>query len=70
MAFFATLSESTVRNFKKTYKDKLEYQRQQFEPKPVSVIMSKPRGQPPLLLELDEKLIKFLRAVRVKGGVV
>ena len=30
----------------------------------------KPRGRSPILLELDEKLIKFLCAVRNRGGVV
>lgn len=36
----------------------------------VSEIPHKPRGRPPILLELDEKLIKFLCAVRNRGGVV
>ena len=33
-------------------------------------IPAKPKGRPPILLDLDEKLIKFLKAIRVKGGVV
>ena len=33
-------------------------------------IIVKPKGRPPILLDLDEKLIKFLKAVRAKGGVV
>ena len=33
-------------------------------------IPAKPKGRPPILLDLDGKLIKFLKAVRVKGGVV
>ena len=28
------------------------------------------RGKPPYMLELDTKLIRFLRAVRSKGGVI
>ena len=67
---FPKLNESTVRNFKKAYKDKLEHQRKQFQPKPVTEIPHKLKGRPPILLELDEKLIKFLRAIRAKGGVV
>ena len=34
------------------------------------VFYSQYRGRPPLLLELDAKLIQFLQAVRRKGGVI
>ncbi len=64
------LNESTIRNFKKAYKEKLGHQQKQHQPQPIAKIISKPRGCPPILLQLDEKLIKFLRAVRAKGGVV
>lgn len=67
---FPSLSESTVRNFRKAYKEKLSRQQKQACPQQVTEIPHKPRGRPPLLLELDEKLIKFLRAVRSKGGIV
>ena len=70
LAQFPNLKESTVRNFKRTYKDQLNVQRKQLHPQPVTALPSKPRGQPPALLELDEKLIKFLRALRIKGGVI
>jgi hypothetical protein len=59
------LKESTIRNFKHAYKQKLDFQRKQINPKPVSEIPRKP-----ILLELDEKLIKFLCAARNRGGVV
>ncbi len=59
------LNESTIRNFKKAYKEKLEHQQKQHQPQPVTKIISKPRGRPPIL-QLDEKLIKFLRAVRAR----
>ena len=67
---FPNLKESTVRNFKWAYKDQLHVQRKQLHPQPVTTLPSKPRGWPPALLELDEKLIKFLRALRSKGGVI
>ena len=31
---------------------------------------TKPRGRPPLLLELDTKLLHFLQCLRVRGGVI
>ena len=67
---FPNLKESTIRNFKRAYNQKLDFQRKLINPKPVSEIPHKPRGRPPILLELDEKLIKFLCAVRNRGGVV
>ena len=70
LAQFPNLKESTVRNFKRAYKDQLNVQRKQLHPQPVTALPSKPRGRPPVLLELDEKLIKFLRALRSKGGVI
>ena len=39
-------------------------------PLPVTALPIQPRGCPPLLLELDTKLIQFLQAVRRKGGVI
>ena len=67
---FPKLTESTVRNFKKCYKEELDKQRKELIPRPVKEIEPKTRGRPPILLELDEKLRKFLRAIRMKGGVV
>ena len=39
-------------------------------PEVISSLPSKSRCRPPLLLELDGKLIQVLRAIRNKGGVV
>jgi len=39
-------------------------------PKAVTEIPSQPQGCPPLLLEVDVKLLLFLKAVRKRGGVV
>ena len=64
---FPKLNESTVRNFKKAYLVKMEFQRKQLHPQPVTQIPIQPRGRPPLMLELDSKLIKLLHAVRNKG---
>ena len=64
IAKFPNLKESTIRNFKLAYKERLKRQQQVVE------IPHKPRGRPPILLELDVKLIRFLRAVRNRGGVV
>ena len=38
-------------------------------PQPVDSITPQPRGRPPILLELDTKLIKLLLAICTKGGV-
>ena len=67
---FPNISESTVRNFKKAYTEKLQQRRKQPYLQPVVEIPAQPRRRPPLLLELDEKLIKYLRAIRSKGRVV
>ena len=67
---FPNLPESTVRHFKKAYREELEKKRKKCDPQPVVEITAKPRGRPPILLDLDEKLIKFLKAIRAKGGVV
>ena len=64
------LKESTIRNFKKAYKERLDHERKKLHPKPVLEIQTQPRGRPPLLLELDGKLITFLKAVRIRGGVI
>ena len=70
LAEFPNLHESTIRNFKAAYKECLKAQKKQAQPLPITALPCKPRGRPPILLELDEKLIKFLRTVRSKGGVV
>lgn len=63
------LKESTVRNFKKMYREKLR-EKDQHSPQPVLRIPTQPRGRPPLMGDLDTSLLKFLKAVRAKGGVI
>ena len=70
MSEFPNLPESTIRHFKKAYCEELEKKRKKCDPQPVVEITAKPKGHPPILLDLDEKLIKFLKAIRAKGGVV
>ena len=70
LKYFPNLNESTVRNFKKSYMEKINHQRRQLNPKPVTEIPIQPRGRPPYMLELDNKLIKFLLAVRNSGGII
>ena len=67
---FPNLPESTIRYFKKAYCEELEKKRKKSDPQPVVEITAKPKGRPPVLLDLDEKLIKFLKPVTAKGGVV
>ena len=67
---FPNLKESTIRNFKKAYKERMDCQQKQLHSQPVTKIMAQPRGRPPILQELDTKLIKFLRALRRRGGVI
>ena len=67
---FPGLTESTVRNFKKAYTEKLNYEQKQLHPQPVTQLPTQPRGRPPIMLDLDAKLIKFLHAIRNRGGVI
>ena len=70
MPEFPNLNESTVRYFKRLCQQKMKEDAKKDKPLPVTALPTQPRGRPPLLLELDAKLIKFLQAVRRKGGVV
>ena len=70
LAEFPSLRESTVRYFKALYQQKLRDERKKEYPQPVTALPIQPRGRPPLLLDLDTKLISFLRAVRRKDGVI
>ena len=55
---------------KKAYKERLVHERKRDHPQPVTAIMTRPRGRPPILLELDGKLLQYLKALRSKGGVI
>ena len=48
----------------------MNQQRRQLNPQPVTEIPIQPRGRPPYMLELDNKLVKFLLAVRNRGGII
>ncbi len=67
---FQKLTESTIRNFKKAYTEKLKYEQKQLHPQPVTELAVQPRGRPPIMLDLDAKLIKFLHTIRNRGGVI
>ena len=67
---FPNLPESTIRHFTKAYREELKKKRRKADPQPVVEIAAKPKGCPPILLDLDEKMLKFLKAIRSKGGVV
>ena len=66
---FPGLNESTVRNFKKKYYSQLSDARRKGK-STVTAIPSKVRGRPPVLMELDEKLIWFIKGIRGRGGVI
>ena len=66
---FSNLKESTIRNFKKKYYEKLSKARREGKTEVLS-LPSKVRGRPPILMELDGKLIRFLKGIRGRGGVI
>ena len=63
------MKESTVRNVKKKYYEKLSKARCEGKTEVLS-LPSKVRGRPPILMELDGKLIRFLKGIRGRGGVI
>ena len=65
---FPNLKESTVRNFKKYYKKRSKARRE--GKTEVLSLPSKVRGRPPILMELDGKLMRFLKGIRGRGGVI
>ena len=67
---FPHLTESTVRYFKKLYIKRLQEEKLKENPELITKISIKQRGRPPIMLDLDAKLIKFLSILRSKGGVV
>lgn len=66
---YPSLTESTVRNFKKMYFKKMREEKANnpMAPQPVTKLSVMPKGR---LLDLDSKLIQYLHALRAKGGVV
>ena len=65
---FPNLKESTVRNFKKYYEKRSKACRE--GKTEVLSLPSKVRGRPPILMELDGKLMRFLKGIRGRGGVI
>uniref|UniRef100_A0A1X7SIB0 DUF4817 domain-containing protein n=1 Tax=Amphimedon queenslandica TaxID=400682 RepID=A0A1X7SIB0_AMPQE len=63
LSTFPNLRESTIRNFTKAYESQLSVERKKVNPKPVTELTTKPKGRPPVPLDLDEKLTIFLRAI-------
>ena len=67
----SNLTESTVRTFKKAYEKKLkEATRQGGTQVTLTSIPQDTRGRPPILLDLDKKLLTLLKSIRNRGGVV
>ena len=69
----SNLSESTVRTFKQAYEKKLKEKKKQGGAHAQVTVTSIPedtRGRPPILLDLDKKLITLLKSIRNRGGVV
>ena len=64
------LKESTVRTFKQEYQKKLKEKKRQGIQESVTSIPHDTRGRPPLLLDLDQKLMLLLKSIRNRGGVV
>lgn len=66
-----TLKESAVRTFKQAYEKKLKEERKKGNTEAqVLAIPHDTRGRPPILLELDSKLISLLQSIRSRGGVI
>ena len=65
------LTESTVGTFKQAYQKKLkETKRQRGMQESVPSIPQGTRDRPPILLDLDQKLVLLLKSIRNRGGVV
>jgi len=53
------LTESTVQNFKKAYKEAFESELEKPNPQPICKIPCQPQGRPPILLEIDKAAESF-----------
>ena len=67
---FPSLKESTVRTFKKAFRERVSAKIREGNVQPVTSLETHKRGRPPFLYELDNKLIAFLQDFRSRGGVV
>ena len=66
---FPDLKESAIRNFKKKYHVKLAEAHKAGNTEVIR-IPSQVRGRPPILMDLDNKLLTFLKDIRSNGGVI
>ena len=66
---FPVLKESTIRNFKKKFYVKLAEERKAGNTQ-VICIPSEVHGRPPILMDLDNKLVTFLKGIRSRAGVI
>ena len=66
---FPNLKESTIRNFKKKYYIKLAEACKDGNTE-VICIPSEVRGRPPVLMDLDNKSLTFLKGIPSRGGVI
>ena len=66
---FPDLKESTIENFKKKYYVKLAGARKVGNTE-VICIPSEVRGRPPILMDLNNKLLTFFKGIRSRGGVI
>ena len=48
----------------------MNHQRKQMNPQPVTETPIQPRGRPPYMLEIEDKLIKFLLTIRSRGCII
>ena len=66
-----TLRESTARTFKQAYEKRLREEKKKGNiGATITAIPSDTRGRPPILRDLDSKLISLLKSIRNRGGVV
>ena len=66
---FPDLKESTIRNFKKKYYVKLAEARKAGNTELIC-LPSKVRGRPPILMDLDNKLLTVLKGIQSRAGVI
>ena len=61
------MSESTVRNMKKTYLEKLKLGK---DPDSITSLPHASRGQPLMLADYNEEVVKYVQCLHKAGGIV
>ena len=65
----STIKESTVRTFKQAYEERLREEKKKGNiGATITAIPSDTRGRPPILRDLDSKLISLLKSIRSRGS--